>query len=96
MFGVLDVAAREITWLDMPFNGRTLRNLSLGAVSGILRRLRTKPSIGEMLALRAEAIGATRVDDASEATEAYDIDLAGRPEAVAELLLPPTIENKTD
>ena len=88
MFGVLDIPSREITWLEMPFNGRTLRSLSLGMVSGLLQRLRSKPSIGEMLALRAEATGSTRTDTPTCATEVYDLAWAARPDQVAQLLLP--------
>lgn len=97
MFGVLDIRSREITWLEMPFNGRTLRSLNLAAVSGILNRMRSKPSIGELLAVRAEALGSTRVDSAAFATEAYGLDWASQPDVVAKLLLPPprNTDNRT-
>lgn len=86
VFGVLDVAAREIYWLEMPFMGQTVRDLDLKTVEALLRRLREKLSIGQLLDLKREAQGLTLVEDPEKADEAYTYEWALNPAEVTALL----------
>jgi hypothetical protein len=49
VFGVLDVAQREIIWLEMPFQGQMVQNLNLASVQTLLRKLESKLNIGQLL-----------------------------------------------
>lgn len=86
VFGVLEVASREIIWLEMPFTAQTIRGCSLSTVSALLERLRRKVTIGELLRLMAEARGLKIVDTAGEADRAYTYEWALDPAAVSSLL----------
>ena len=86
VFGVLDVAKREILWLEMPFMGQTVSDLNGEAVEGLVRRLREKLSIGQLLDLKRVAQQLTLVDDPKEADEAYTYDWALNPAEVSRLL----------
>lgn len=86
VFGVLDVAAREIYWLEMPFNGQTVRDLDLKTTEALLKRLQEKLSIGQLLDLKREAQGLTLVDAPKDADEVYSYDWALNPAEVAALL----------
>ena len=86
VFGVLDVAAREIYWLEMPFMGQTLRDCNGEAVGLLLKRLKEKLSVGQLLDVKREAQGLTVVDTPEKADEAYTYDWALNPAAVNQLL----------
>ncbi len=86
VFGVLDVAAREIFWLEMPFSGQTIQDLDLKTMEALLNRLKNKLSIGQLLDLKREAQGLTQVDDKEEADEIYTYEWALNPADVAKLL----------
>ena len=87
VFGVLNVALREITWLEIPFGGQTIMTLNLSTVEGYLRRLASKTKIGEVLSLKAEVQGLKLVENADEADEAYTYEWAKDTAAVSRLLL---------
>ena len=87
VFGVLDVKAREITWLEQAFDGQTILYLNLSILNTYLRRLRAKPSIGQLLRLKAEAQGLTEVSEPDKADEAYTYQWALDAAAVSRLLL---------
>ena len=59
VFGVLDVAKKEILWLEMPFLGQFVGQLDTAAVEALYRRLANKISVGELLSLKADAQGLT-------------------------------------
>lgn len=86
VFGVLDVAAREIYWLEMPFMGQTLRDCNGEAVGLLLKRLKEKLSIGQLLDLKREAQRLQMVDNPSQADEAYTYEWALNPANVSALL----------
>ncbi len=88
VFGVLDVAAREIFWLEMPFSGQTIQDLDLKTMEALLNRLKNKLSIGQLLDLKREAQGLTQVDDKEEADEIYTYEWALNPADIAKLLAP--------
>ena len=86
VFGVLDVAAREIYWLEMPFMGQTVHDLDLRTMEALLRKLQEKLSIGQLLDLKREAQGLILVDDPNTADEVYTYEWALNPAAVSVLL----------
>ncbi len=86
VFGVLDVAQREIVWMEMPFMGQTVRDMDLKTVENLLRRLREKLSIGQLLDLKREAQRLTLVDDPEQADESYTYEWALNTAAVSQLL----------
>ena len=87
IFGVLDVSERVITWLEMPFDGQTVLSVSAETVDAYLRRLRAKPTIGQVLRIKAEVQGLTLVDSPDDATEAYTLLWAQNTAAVSRLLM---------
>lgn len=55
IFGLLDIGQREITWLEMSFNAQWVAQLNADAVEALLKRLKNKLSVGELLQLKAQA-----------------------------------------
>lgn len=86
VFGVLDVAKHEIVWLEMPFTSQNIQGLNTNGVEALLARLRGKMSIGQLLLIKAEAQGLSRVDNAEDADEAYTYEWALNPADVSTLL----------
>jgi hypothetical protein len=87
VFGVLDVEAREIVWLEMPFQGQVVQNLNSKGVEALLKKLDAKLSIGNLLVIKAEAQNLARVETAEEADEVYSIEWAKNTAAVTQLLV---------
>lgn len=88
VFGVLDVARREIVWLEMPFMGQTLRSLNHATVDALLHHLQQKVTIGQLLMLKAQVQSLTVVDTPEQADEAYTTEWALDPAQVTRLLIP--------
>ena len=86
VFGVLDVAKREIIWLEMPFTSQTLGGVNTTSIEALLHRLESKLSIGELLDMKAKAQKLTLVETAEEADEAYTYEWALNPADVTKLL----------
>lgn len=86
VFGVLDVARREIIWLEMPFTAQTIHSADNEAVMALLQKLDEKLTIGELLNIKAETQGLTPIENATEADEAYTYDWALNPADVTKLL----------
>ncbi len=86
IFGVLDVAKREIIWLEMPFTAQTLRGADSVSIEALLHKLETKLSIGQLLDMKAKAQNLTLVENADEADEAYTYEWALNPAEVTKLL----------
>lgn len=86
VFGVLDVACREIIWLELPFEGQVTHQLNLRTVQGMLKRLNDKLSIGALLRLRAEAQGLTIIET-PDADEVYTARWGQNAAQVTRLLL---------
>ncbi len=87
VFGVLDVAKREITWLEMSFAGQVVQNLGFDAVEALLAKLNSKLTIGNLLTLKAEAQNLEIVEHIERADEAYDLTWAVNTAKVTQLLL---------
>ena len=86
VFGVLDVAKREIIWLEMPFTAQTIMGLDHKTVTALLNKLQSKLSVGELLDMKAKAQNLTLVERAEEADEAYTYEWALNPADVSNLL----------
>ena len=86
VFGVLDVAKREIIWLEMPFTAQTMRGVNSESIESLLHKLESKLSIGELLDMKAKAQSLTSVENAEEADEAYTYEWALNPAEVTKLL----------
>jgi len=86
LFGVLDVAQREIIWLEMAFQGQLVQNLNLANVQALLRKLDSKLSIGQLLAVKAQAQQLELVAT-PDADEVYPAAWAQNTAAVTQLLL---------
>ena len=86
VFGVLDVAKREIIWLEMPFTSQIVHYADSKSIEALLRRLEEKISIGELLELKAKGQNLQSVEAADGADEAYTYDWALNPAEVSRLL----------
>lgn len=91
VFGVLDVAKREIIWLEMPFTSQIVHYADSKSIEALLRRLEEKISIGELLELKAKGQNLKLAESSVGADEAYTYDWAlnpGRSKPSAECLIP--------
>ncbi|MBR6466427.1 MAG: hypothetical protein IKS82_08330 [Bacteroidales bacterium] len=70
VFGVLDIDKREITWLEMPFTAQVVGKLDTAALDSLLRRLKNKLKVGELLQLKAQAQNLTITDTQEDADPA--------------------------
>lgn len=86
VFGVLDVAKREIVWLEMTFGGQVVQGLDFKGVQALLAKLNSKLNIGSLLQLKAEAQGLTIIND-ENADEVYNAQWAMNAAAVTQLLI---------
>lgn len=86
VFGVLDVAAREIVWLELPFQGQLVQNLDATQVGLFLKKLESKLTIGQLLKVKAEAQGLEAATEA-EADEVYTPAWALNTARVTQLLV---------
>jgi len=86
VFGVLDVAKREIVWLEMTFGGQVVGGLDFKGVQALLAKLNSKLNIGSLLQLKAEAQGLTITED-QNADEIYTAQWAMNPAVVTQLLV---------
>jgi hypothetical protein len=87
VFGVLEVAAREVVWLELPFQGQVVQGLDTQGVASLLAKLDSKLSIGNLLTIKAQAQGLQLVDDPAQADQAYTRQWGQDTAAVAKLLL---------
>jgi hypothetical protein len=86
VFGVLDVAKREIIWLEMTFGGQVVQGLDYKGVQALLTKLTNKLNIGNLLTLKAEAQG-LEIIESLNADEVYDAKWAINAAAVTQLLI---------
>ncbi len=86
VFGVLDVTAREIIWLEMSFRGQVVQRLDTKGVQALLAKLDSKLNIGNLLQLKAEAQELKILND-STADENYNMEWAMNSAAVTQLLV---------
>ncbi|MGB1296083.1 MAG: hypothetical protein ACPG6V_11440 [Flavobacteriales bacterium] len=87
VFGVLDVMAEEIIWLEMSFGGQVIQNLDLKGVETLLSKLNSKMSIGALLKIKANAQNLDIVSEIELADEVYDQTWAQNTAAVTQLFV---------
>lgn len=87
LFGVLDVVAREIVWLEMPFFGQVAASMDVKAVERLLAKLDAKTTVGNLLATKAKAQQIELVDTPDGADEVYTLEWARNAAAVTKLLV---------
>jgi hypothetical protein len=86
VFGVLDVELGEIIWLEMPFDGQVVQNMSRASIEAVMKKLQSKLSIGELLTIKAEA-QQLQIVDSEDADEVYTPTWAMNTAAVTQLLV---------
>ncbi len=86
VFGVLDVAKREIVWLEMTFGGQVAQGLDFKGVQALLAKLSSKLNIGSLLQLKAEAQSLT-ITENEIADEVYTAQWGMNPAVVTQLLI---------
>jgi hypothetical protein len=86
VFGVLKVKEREVVWLEVPFGGQTVLSLDTQTIEKYLDKLEAKTTVGELLAIKAQAQG-LKLADTPEADEVYTREWALNTAAVTKLLL---------
>lgn len=87
VFGVLDVVAREVIWLEMAFGGQVVQNLDTANVEALLNKLEAKLKIGDLLKLKAKCQNLEIVNDPAQADEVYDLKWALNAAEVSSLFL---------
>lgn len=85
-FGVLEVASREIIWLEMPFGGQIVANMDAKNVEALIAKLKSKTTIGNLLAIKAQAQN-IEIVDTENADEIYTMQWAMNTAAVTKLLI---------
>lgn len=86
VFGILDVAKREIIWLEMPFTSQTLRGADSTSIEALLHKLENKLSVGELLNMKMKAQNLELMNSANDADESYTYEWALNPAEVTKLL----------
>ena len=86
VFGVLDVLSREIIWLEMPFGGQIVAGMNVAALEALLKKLKSKTTIGHLLSIKAKAQH-IELTDHPEADEVYSMQWALNTAAVTKLLI---------
>ncbi|MCB1174682.1 MAG: TerD family protein, partial [Leptospiraceae bacterium] len=86
VFGVLDVAAAHIIWLEMPFQGVMVQNMNSDDVESLLAKLDSRMSIGNLLTVKARACQ-LEIIPSPEADEVYDRQWALDAAAVSQLFV---------
>ncbi|MDJ1497192.1 hypothetical protein QNI19_29910 [Cytophagaceae bacterium DM2B3-1] len=86
VFGVLDVEAKEVIWLEMPFGGQVVQGLDTRNIESMLKKLDSKLSVGNLLSIKANAQN-LQVLETPEADEVYTQQWAMNAAAVTQLLV---------
>jgi hypothetical protein len=86
VFGVLDVQASEIIWLEMQFSGQIVQNLDTRNIEAIMKKLDSKLTIGKLLQMKAEAQH-LQIVETPGADEVYTTAWALNTAAVTKLLI---------
>jgi hypothetical protein len=86
VFGVLDVAKKEIVWLELTFQGQVVQQLDTRGVKALLAKLSSKLSVGSLLKVKAEVQNLT-LTETPEADEVYTMQWASNAASVTKLLV---------
>lgn len=72
IFGVLDIASRQIMWLEMSANTQNLAQFDLRTVNALCHKLRSRMSVGTFLTIMAIAQQRAIAPAAEQAETVYD------------------------
>ena len=86
LFGILDVMANEIIWMEMSFGGQVIQNLNTSTVEALLTKLESKMNLGELLQLKAHAQDLTVTESKYDADLVYDQEWGRTSTALSDLL----------
>lgn len=86
VFGVLEVATREIVWLEMPFGGQIVGNIDAKNVEALIAKLKSKTTVGNLLAIKAQAQN-IEIVETENADEIYTMQWAMNTVSVTKLLI---------
>lgn len=86
VFGVLEVATREIIWLEMPFGGQIVANMDAKNVEALIAKLKSKTTIGNLLEIKAQAQN-IEIVETENADESYTMQWAMNTAIVTKLLI---------
>jgi hypothetical protein len=86
VFGVLDIDAKQIVWLELPFQGQVVQQLDVKSIIALLAKLNAKLSVGNLLKIKALAQNLTLVET-DDADEKYTMQWAMNAAAVTKLLI---------
>ncbi|MFT3995302.1 MAG: hypothetical protein QM660_13395 [Dysgonomonas sp.] len=86
VFGVLEVATKEIVWQEMPFGGQIVVDMDALNVEALIAKLKNKTTIGNLLAIKAQAQN-IEIVETENADETYTIQSAMSTAAVTKLLI---------
>lgn len=87
VFGVLDVTKKEIVWMEVPFGGQVIGELNFKNVEGMMEKLKSKITVGELLRIKANAQSLAIIDNIDEADEKYNMNWAMNTAQVTQLLI---------
>ncbi len=86
-FGVLDIVANEIIWLEITNSNQVACLTNTNAIIQYLQQLRNKCSVGQLLEIKAKAQSLALVENVADADEVYTYEWALNPAAVSNLLV---------
>lgn len=86
VFGILDVADRTITWLEIPNSTQRMEQFDAAGAEAYLRKLREKMTIGELLQVYTAARRCKTTADKAAADKVLDIRWTASGEPAAMLL----------
>ncbi len=86
IFGVLNVAEKNIIWLELPFAGQLVQGVNIKSVEAMLSKLSSRLNIGALLQLKAEAQG-LEIIETENADEIYTMEWARDAAKVTQLLV---------
>ncbi len=87
LFGVLDIAQKEIIWIEQSFQGQTVARLNMQNVQAMLNKLNSKTTVGSILSLKAEAQQLSIVQKPEQADEIYTREWVTDISGITQLLI---------
>ena len=87
VFGVLDVNQNKIIWLEMPFSGQTVHDLDSQTIEALIKKVKTKISIGNVLKIKADSKSWEIAKEPNSADTIYDLSWAKKQENINSLFI---------
>ena len=87
VFGVVDVNQNKIIWLEMPFSGQTVHDLDSQTIEALIKKVKTKISIGNVLKIKADSKSWEIAKEPNSADIIYDLSWAKKQENINSLFI---------